>query len=146
MFESVDLPAPFSPSSAWTSPTAASKSTASFASTPGKRLLIPRMLTADWPGAPANPPLTDRSSGRPNGSTLRAADHALHEPVHGVQILDGQPLALGDAELAGLVVQRPPELVELAGDQRRALRPDRGLRHCRHARPARRHGDGGALA
>ena len=35
MFESVDLPAPFSPSSACTSPSAASKSTPSFATTPG---------------------------------------------------------------------------------------------------------------
>ena len=43
MFESVLLPAPFSPSSACTSPAAASKSTASFASTPGKRFVIPRM-------------------------------------------------------------------------------------------------------
>ena len=46
MFERVLFPAPFSPSSACTSPTAASKSTASFASTPGKRLVIPRIATA----------------------------------------------------------------------------------------------------
>ena len=38
MFESVDLPAPFSPSSACTSPSAASKWTPSFATTPGKPL------------------------------------------------------------------------------------------------------------
>ena len=41
MFESVLLPAPFSPSSACTSPRAASKSTCSFATTPGKRFVIP---------------------------------------------------------------------------------------------------------
>ena len=46
MFESVLLPAPFSPRSACTSPTAASKSTPSFATTPGKRLEIPRISTA----------------------------------------------------------------------------------------------------
>ncbi len=46
MLESVLLPAPFSPSSACTSPAAASKSTRSFATTPGKRLLIPRIDTA----------------------------------------------------------------------------------------------------
>src|SRR5688572_4939302 len=37
MFESVLFPAPFSPSSACTSPTAASKSTPSLATTPGNR-------------------------------------------------------------------------------------------------------------
>src|SRR5256885_1002768 len=42
MFISVDLPAPFSPSSACTSPLRRSKSTWSFARTPGKRFVIPR--------------------------------------------------------------------------------------------------------
>src|SRR5579884_2238297 len=42
MFISVDLPAPFSPSSACTSPLRRSKSTWSFARTPGKRLVMPR--------------------------------------------------------------------------------------------------------
>src|SRR5262245_3896557 len=42
MFISVDLPAPFSPSSACTSPRRRSKSTWSFASTPGKRFVMPR--------------------------------------------------------------------------------------------------------
>src|SRR5438128_740951 len=42
MFISVDFPAPFSPSSACTSPSRRSKSTRSFARTPGKRLVIPR--------------------------------------------------------------------------------------------------------
>jgi hypothetical protein len=46
MFESVLLPAPFSPRRACTSPAAASKSTASFASTPGKRFVIPCIETA----------------------------------------------------------------------------------------------------
>ena len=55
MLESVVFPAPFSPSSACTSPTAASKSTPSFATTPGNRFVIPRMATADWPAWPANP-------------------------------------------------------------------------------------------
>src|SRR5262245_28920338 len=39
---SVDLPAPFSPSSAWTSPRRRSKSTWSLATTPGKRFVMPR--------------------------------------------------------------------------------------------------------
>src|SRR6478672_5665703 len=42
MFMSVDFPAPFSPRSACTSPWRRSKSTRSLASTPGKRLVIPR--------------------------------------------------------------------------------------------------------
>ena len=46
IFSSVDLPAPFSPSSAWISPGATSKSTSSSASTPGKRLLIPVMRSS----------------------------------------------------------------------------------------------------
>src|SRR5919109_428951 len=41
MFMSVDLPAPFSPRSACTSPLASSKSTWSFATTPGNRFVIP---------------------------------------------------------------------------------------------------------
>src|SRR5215211_7585180 len=41
MFISVDLPAPFSPRSACTSPLRRSKSTPSLATTPGKRLVIP---------------------------------------------------------------------------------------------------------
>ena len=54
MFESVLLPAPFSPSSACTSPGAASKPTSSFATTPGKCFVIPRIATAaEAPGSPA---------------------------------------------------------------------------------------------
>src|SRR5207253_2816457 len=67
MFMSVDLPAPFSPSSAWISPRRTSRSIASFASVPvGNRFVIPRISrTGGWslmrssrderadPGAPA---------------------------------------------------------------------------------------------
>ena len=53
MFESVLLPAPFSPSSACTSPSAASKSTPSFATTAGNRFVIPRRRTAALGGAAA---------------------------------------------------------------------------------------------
>ena len=42
IFISVDLPAPFSPMSAWTSPARRSKSTRSSAVTPAKRLLTPQ--------------------------------------------------------------------------------------------------------
>src|SRR5581483_10119190 len=42
MFISVDFPAPFSPSRAWTSPARRSKSTWSSATMPGKRFVMPR--------------------------------------------------------------------------------------------------------
>src|SRR5207249_3382060 len=100
MFESVLLPAPFSPSNACTSPAAASKSTPSFATTPGKRFVIPRITTADAGGAPPAPlrSRTVRSGvGSPTRLALRAADHALHEPVHRVQVVDRELLPRGDA-------------------------------------------------
>ena len=53
MFMSVDLPAPFSPSRAWTSPVRRSKLTSSLATMPGKRLTMPRISTVDgtpWAG------------------------------------------------------------------------------------------------
>src|SRR5215475_6373224 len=43
MFISVDLPAPFSPSSACTSPRRTSNETSSFATTPGNTLRMPRI-------------------------------------------------------------------------------------------------------
>src|SRR5438067_2012410 len=122
MLESVLFPAPFSPSSACTSPAAASKSTWSFASTPGKCFVIPRMVTA----APRGAAVTDAGVGCSSSAlALRAADDSPDEPVHRVEVLDGQLLALGHAELAALVIERAGELVELAADQRGLLRCDR---------------------
>src|SRR5689334_16364784 len=93
MFESVLLPAPFSPSSACTSPAAATKSTESFASTPGKRFVIPRIETAgEAPEAPA--PLGSRTwlgaccPTRLRQDVRHGADYALHEPLHRVQRVD----------------------------------------------------------
>src|SRR6187455_2131195 len=97
MFESVLFPAPFSPSRACTSPGAASKSTPSFATTPGKRFVIPRIETAgEAPGSPA--PL---SSGTGLGACCptRLAgwldvrdgpDHASDKPLHRVQRSDAR--------------------------------------------------------
>src|SRR5437870_409727 len=107
MFESVDLPAPFSPSRACTSPSAASKSTRSFATTPGKRLVIPRRLTAAV--------MKMRRAGRDVPPVLEwlalgASDDALDEPVHRVEVGNSQPLALRDPQLPALVVQRAREL------------------------------------
>src|SRR3954471_22099544 len=121
MLESVVLPAPFSPSSAWTSPAAASKSTSSFATTAGNRFVIPRSRTAGGGGEGwGSPP--------PGESALGATDHAFDEPVHCIEILDRELLPLLEAELALLVVQRTGELVELAAPDRRLLGSDRVLR------------------
>src|SRR5262249_12487817 len=126
MFESVVLPAPFSPSSACTSPAAASKSTLSFATTPGKRFVTPRSATAvSIAGVTGGEAL---STSPPERSAFGTADHALHEPVHRVQLLDRELLTLLDAQHALLVVQRTRELVELVAEQRSLLCGDRPSR------------------
>src|SRR5215210_1900849 len=134
MFESVLLPAPFSPSSACTSPTAASKSTRSFASTPGNDFEIPRIETA---GEEASPAAVDPV----NASTLGAPLDALDQPVHRVEVVDREPLPFRDAQLALLVVQRAPELVERAVHERALLRGDRRLRLRRDLRAERGEAD-----
>src|SRR5712691_5007829 len=144
MFESVLFPAPFSPSSACTSPAAASRSTESFASTPGKCLVIPRMRTAgEAPGSPA--PLAAGTEGAwcPTGLAGRGnvgdgPDDALHEPLHRVQVLDPEALSFRDRDLAALVVDRAAELVEAVVHDRLLLRRDRRLGLRTHLRPERR--------
>src|SRR3954447_13539637 len=145
MFESVVLPAPFSPSSACTSPAAASKSTPSLATTPGKRFVIPSSLTA---GAVLAFSCMSRRTGRARGArpvrgqlALGAADHAFDQPVHRVQVLHAQPLALLDAQLALLVVERAGELEELAAHERLLLRCDLALRLRRYLRAVRGEAD-----
>src|SRR5579871_2952548 len=134
MFESVDFPAPFSPSSACTSPSAASKSTPSFATTPGNRFVMFRSSTAAaMTGVWAGP----RGPAHGRSLTLRASEHALDEPVHRVQVLHGQLLALLDPKLPALVVQRPLELVPLAALDRLLLRGDQLLRPRRDLRAER---------
>src|SRR5437867_7427036 len=135
MFESVDLPAPFSPSSACTSPSAASKSTPSFATTPGNRFVIPRSLTAA--GMRGVGGGSARGSPRSSRLALRAPDDALDEPVHRVEILHAELLALRHAQLPLLVVERPGELVEGAVDQRRTRRRNLRLRRRGDARAER---------
>src|SRR2546429_404631 len=133
MFESVLLPAPFSPSSACTSPTAASKSTRSFASTPGNRFVIPRSATA-VPCGPAVAAATVSSA----ALTLGATDDSLHEPAHRVALLDGHHVTLGDAQLPALVVEGAGERRERARDHGLLLRRDHRLRLGRHGRAERR--------
>src|SRR4051812_19708411 len=134
MFESVDLPAPFSPSSAWTSPSAASKCTSSFATTPGNRLVMFRSSTAAG--------IEKGRAGvcpRPPGSALalRAPDDALDEVVHGHQVAVGRAMARLDAQLALLVVDRAAELVPLAAHDLRALGSDELLRRSGDLRAVR---------
>src|SRR5581483_8999243 len=108
MFISVDLPAPFSPRRACTSPSRRSKFTSSFAITPGKRFVIPRS-SRRGASAIARAILSRRGVRPPcGGPTLVASFRPL---------LDGR----GDAlDLAGL------EELELRGDgvldRRRHLR------------------------
>src|SRR5581483_4951533 len=152
MFESVLFPAPFSPSSACTSPAAASKSTASFARTPGKRFVIDRIATAAPCGAAVAGPasavmrFTSRRRRRKLAGRLDVRDgpdHAPDEPLHRVERVDPglrarvEALALLDAQLAGLVVDRAAEGVELARDDLRPLLRDRRLRLRRDLRAVR---------
>src|SRR3954471_21635844 len=74
---------------------------------------------------------------------LGAADDSPHEPVHPVQAVRAalehlHPHALGHAQLPALVIERPRELVELAGPDLLLHRRDLGLRGGVHARPVRR--------
>src|SRR3954469_14963454 len=138
MFESVDLPAPFSPRSACTSPSDASKSTSSFATTPGNRLVIPRSSTAAGMKKGAGTTLGRARPSHVRVLALRAPDDALDQVVHRVEVVERRPLPRLDAELAALVVDRPLELVPLAADDERLLLRDQLLRLGRGLRPVRR--------
>src|SRR5262245_61059672 len=147
MLDKVVLPAPFSPSRACTSPAAASNVTPSFATTPGKRFVIPSMRTAGGGAAPGSPaPLPFVAlTGAASATRLRRRNprdrplHALHEPLHRVEVRQHlQPLAGRHLELAALVVQRPLELVELARLDRLLPRRDQLLRLGRDLRPVGR--------
>src|SRR3954469_3031165 len=140
MFESVDLPAPFSPRSACTSPSAASKWTPSFATTPGNRLVMSRSSTAAGiekgrTGPKPRPPVTRLA--------LRAPDDSLHEVAHRHQVAVRRLVARLDLDLALLVVDRAAELVPLAAldqlllccDQRLRLRGDAGAERCELREP-----------
>src|SRR3984893_12395182 len=129
MFDSVVLPAPFSPSNAWTSPGAASRSTDSSATTAGNRFVMPRSATAIGGGeARASPPEL---------SARGATDHAFDEPVHRIEVLDRHALPFLETQLALLVVQGAAELVELSAEQGRLLPGDRRLRLCLDLRAVR---------
>src|SRR2546427_1333015 len=67
---SVDLPAPFSPTSAWTSPRRRSKRQPRSAWTPGKSLLIPSISTSRSPTASGTTPPTGRRGRRRSATAL----------------------------------------------------------------------------
>src|SRR4051794_24030110 len=103
---SVDLPAPFSPSSAWISPRLSSNSIALLATSEPKRLVIPRSSRAGAApdigsvatGAPA---LLDL--GRDVGDLARL--DLLHDLVHLVLVLGALRGDLAQADAAGLDVE-----------------------------------------
>src|SRR5581483_2903796 len=135
MFDSDDLPAPFSPSSACTSPSAASNRTPSFATTPGNRFVMSRSSTAGGMEGGGR----SRSSARPVVRlALRVPDDALHEVVHRVQVVERRPVPGLDPDLAALVADRPAELVPLAALDQRLLLRDQRLRLRRHELAERR--------
>src|SRR5690242_14621509 len=125
MLESVDFPAPFSPSSAWTSPSAASKWTPSLATTPGNRFVMSRSSTA----ADIEKGRTEPKP-RPPVSVLalRASDDTLHEVAHRHEVAVCRALPLRNLQLALLVVDRAAELVPLAALDQVLLRRDQRLR------------------
>src|SRR6266511_6409922 len=70
MFMRVDLPAPFSPRSACTSPFVSSRSTWSLATTPGKRLVIPRSSSSGVSGIGSQPRGAGPAPAPPDGCLL----------------------------------------------------------------------------
>src|SRR5437773_1946267 len=109
MFESVLLPAPFSPSRACTSPTAASKSTASFATTPGNRFVMPRSRTAGATACVTPAPISVEPCSGAGTAALagRRALDALDEPADREQVAERGLLAGRDLLRAALVRDRP---------------------------------------
>src|SRR5204862_3816133 len=91
-------------------------------------------------GARGAPPFT--FGRRLDHLALRAADHALYEPVHAVEAVGPalqhlHPPTLLHAQLAVLVIERALELVELALLDLVELPRDRALRLRLHVRPVR---------
>src|SRR5438309_1725060 len=132
MFIRVDLPAPFSPSSACTSLSSSSKSTWSFASTPGNCLVIPRSSRTGVPGIggdsltkgaglAARPLRVVTSSGRPL-ELVRDLDRAGDDLL--LQRVD--PRDVGLRHLRADLAHRDAAVLEIedevvAGDQRAVL-------------------------
>src|SRR5690606_12233758 len=114
---SVDLPAPFSPTMAWISPARTARLTSELATTPGKRLVIPRSSTAFGCSA-TRPRLARVMRGcwcwNRNGLGATVAPSPLLTR-HGERRLSGEALrGVGHLDLA--LDDLALEVVELIGD------------------------------
>src|SRR5258706_14316364 len=110
MFIKVDLPAPFSPSKAWTSPGRTSRSMASLATRPGNSLVIPTSSTFG-PAAPADCAAgAAKATGPaiPSSGGFQSRD-ALDGPIPIVESHVVHGLALGDPDLAVAVLDLADE-------------------------------------
>src|SRR6187401_140837 len=133
MFIRVDLPAPFSPSSAWTSPSRRSKLTSSFATVPGKRFVMCSISRTTgrsgmraiivWPPH-GRKPLGGQACRRDSALRARDLEVAVGDLLRDVVELGDQGVAIGRvrADLAVAdavvrdVVQRVAPTFEVAVD------------------------------
>src|SRR5215207_2342101 len=113
--DSVVLPAPFSPRSAWTSPRRSSSSTSTRAGTPSKLFVMWRATTA---GSAACPPAAFP------GSALDAG-HTLDGPVDEVRLLGVERLAVGQPLRSRVVDDRSRVGVQGLVEELRAQLVDR---------------------
>src|SRR5215471_8677247 len=113
-----DLPAPFSPNSAWTSPALASNSASSRATNPSNDFLTPTSFRAATITALQGGKAWRRSRAAPRSSfnLFLLCDHAGNIPIHLPQIGVADDLAGRHALLAVAVLDRARIDVELAVD------------------------------
>ena len=88
MFISVDLPAPFSPSSAWTSPRRSSKSTWSLATMPGNGFVIAAHLEDHVVAAAFGRRWLARSLGSDPNDSRKTEGRVFDPPLGNVRIRD----------------------------------------------------------
>src|SRR5947199_654102 len=115
MFISVDLPAPFSPRSAWTSPSRRSKSMWSLARMPGNRFVIPRS-SRTGPSSMGGDSMPETTRGGPRAARLSVL-RQLSRRLDARRRLDlsGDDLLPQDCDL------RQHLLLQLAGEARTEL-------------------------
>src|SRR6476646_1601842 len=107
MFISVDLPAPFSPSRACTSPRRTSNETPSFATTPGNSLRMSRISRTRSSATGVSYRKTKRAGRKP----------ALSQPIRALLLEDRRGLELARDDLRLVAVhQRDPRLRDLRAD------------------------------